>query len=453
MRSMVETQCNISSMELKEIMKNAGIVGAGGAGFPSYAKLADGADILVINGAECEPLLYTDYVLLQKEMPMVLAGIKAVLDYAKIPQGLLCVKDHTAKRLRLEDGARLSERIILKVLPDVYPMGDEISLIYQATGRVVRPGNLPITAGVIVYNVETMYNVAMAIKRSAPVTMKWVTIGGDIPQPIVVKVPIGIPVSELLEKNSIIIPEEYVVLDGGPSMGKVINPDTAVITKTTKSLLILPPTVPAVESKFLDGEKSIARAETACCQCTRCTDLCPRHLLGYPLEPHKMVRTAKGAATISPEMVITATLCCGCGLCETLACCQGISPRAVINEYKSLLAKNKMRYVGKEDVFPAPEREYRMIPSERWASVLGVARFDKMAKYVGEDNNFSRAEIYLRQHIGAPSVPCVADGDRVEKGDVIAQSADGLSLPQHATMDGIVTVYEGTKIIIDKVNE
>ena len=86
-------------MDLKELMQEAGIVGAGGAGFPSYAKLADGADTLVINGAECEPLLYTDYVLLQKEMPMVLTGIKAVLEYAKIPRALLCVKEHTAKRL------------------------------------------------------------------------------------------------------------------------------------------------------------------------------------------------------------------------------------------------------------------------------------------------------------------------------------------------------------------
>lgn len=438
-------------MELKEIMKEAGIVGSGGAGFPSYAKLADGADTLVVNGAECEPLLYTDYILLQKEMPMVLAGIRAVLDHAKIPQALLCVKEHTAKRLHLTDGLRLADRITLKILPDVYPMGDEISLIYQATGRVVRPGNLPITAGVIVYNVETLYDVAQAVKFSAPVTMKWLTVAGAVAEPIVVKVPIGTPVAALFEKNSITVPEGYVVLDGGPSMGKVIDPETAVVTKTTKGFLILPPNVPAVESKFIDGEKSVARAETACCQCTRCTDMCPRWLLGYPLEPHKMVRTAKGAATIMPEMVLTATLCCGCGLCETLACCQGISPRAVINEYKLLLAKNKMRYVGKEDVFPAPEREYRMVPSERWASVLGVAKFDKVAKYIGEQTDFPRVEIYLRQHIGAPSVPCVADGDMVKKGDMIARSAEGLSVPQYATADGKATVYEGTKIIIDRV--
>jgi len=439
-------------MNLKEIMREAGIVGGGGAGFPSYAKLADGADTLVVNGAECEPLLYTDLVLLQKEMPMVLAGIAAVLDYAKIPRALLCVKDHTAKRLRLTDGTKLAGNIILKVLPDVYPMGDEISLIYQATGRVVKPGNLPITAGVIVYNVETLYNVAQMVKKSAVLTEKWVTIAGDTPEAIVVKVPIGVSVASLFEKNSIIVPEGYVVLDGGPSMGKVIDPESAVVTKTTKGLLILPPNVPAVESKFLDGEKSIARAETACCQCTRCTDMCPRALLGYPLEPHKMVRTAKGVAEILPQMVLTANLCCGCGICETLACCQGISPRAVINEYKALLAKNKMRYVAKEDVEPMPEREYRMVPSERWASVLGIAKFDKVAKYVGRQTDFDRVEIYLRQHIGAPSVACVADGDFVNVGDKIAEAAEGLSLPQYATISGRVTLFDGVKIVIDKVD-
>ena len=436
-------------MELKELMKESGIVGAGGAGFPSYAKLADGADTLVVNGAECEPLLYTDYILLQKEMPMVLSGIQAVLDYAKIPCALLCVKEHTAVRLKLKDGTKLADRIILKTLPDVYPMGDEISLIYQATGRVVRPGNLPITAGVIVLNVETFYNIAVKLKRGKNLTEKYLTIAGNIPEAIVVKVPIGVTVAELFDKNSIIIPEGHIVLDGGPSMGKVIDPDSAVVTKTTKGLLILPENCEAAQSKFLDGDKSIARAETACCQCTRCTDMCPRHLLGYPLEPHKMVRTAKGAATVLPEMVISATLCCGCGICESLACCQGISPKAVINEYKALLAKNKLRYVGKEDVSPAQEREWRMVPSERWANVLGVARFDKVGKYIGEQTSYARVEILLRQHIGAPSVPCVEDGTYVSKGDKIAEAAEGLSLPQYASISGKVSVYSD-RIIIEK---
>ena len=437
-------------MELKELMREAGIVGAGGAGFPSYAKLADGADTLVINGAECEPLLYTDYILLKKEMPMVLAGIAATLEYAHIPHALLCVKDHTAKKLKLADGTRLADKITLKILPDVYPMGDEISLIYQALGRVVKPGNLPITSGVIVFNVETMYNVAAALKKKENLTMKWLTIGGNVAEPIVVKVPIGTPIADLFEQNSIIVPEDHTVLDGGPSMGKIIDPENAVVTKTTKGLLILPNLSPAIESKYLDGKKSIARAETACCQCTRCTDMCPRNLLGYPLEPHKMVRTAKGVATVMPEMVLSATLCCGCGICETLACCQGISPKAVINEYKVLLAKNKMRFVARNEVEVSPEREYRMVPSERWANVLGIAKFDKVAKYIGEQD-YNHVEILLRQHIGAPSVTMVSDGDFVQKGDKIAEAADGLSLPQYASISGRVTVFEGEKIVIDKV--
>ena len=93
-----------------------------------------------------------------------------------------------------------------------------------------------------------------------------------------------------------------------------------------------------------------------------------------------------------------------------------------------------------------------MIPSERWASVLGVAKFDKLPKFIGEQKDFSRVEILLRQHIGAPSVPIVKDGDTVQKGDKIANSAEGLSLPQYASVSGTVTIEENVKIIIEKDN-
>ena len=112
-----------------------------------------------------------------------------------------------------------------------------------------------------------------------------------------------------------------------------------------------------------------------------------------------------------------------------------------------------MRFVGKDEVSPLPEREYRMIPSERWASVLGVAKFDKVAKFVGEQTDYKKVEILLRQHIGASSVPCVADGDFVEQGDKIADAADGLSLPQYASVSGIVRVFAGEKITINKVDD
>ena len=435
-------------MELIRLMKDAGIVGAGGAGFPSYAKIGEGADTLLVNGSECEPLLYTDYIILKREMDNVLFGVRAVLEATSIKKAVLAIKAHTAKRLSLSDGDELCPSVFVRVLPDVYPIGDEVSLIYQALGRLVAPGKLPISVGVIVYNVETMYNLAIAKKSGEGVTKKWITVGGSISSPTVIKAPVGTPVSSILKKLSITVGEEDAVIDGGPSMGKIINPDLATVTKTTSSLLILPRSTQAVESKLISDKMALSRAETACCQCTRCTDMCPRALLGYPLEPHRMVRTAMGAVEASPVMVLSATLCCGCGICESLACSQGISPKAVINNYKALLAKNKMRYTENGNIEPHPARDYRMIPSDKWAYTIGVKRYDRVCEYGGELSDFDRVRIPLNRHIGAPSIPSVKDGDRVKVGDLVAVAADGLSVNQHASLSGRVSVGMN-EIIID----
>ena len=437
-------------MDLKNLMKECGIVGAGGAGFPSYAKLADGADTLVVNGSECEPLLYTDYIILKREMPLVLEGVRAVVEYCKISRAILSVKEHTAKKLSLADGELLSYGVRVKVLPNVYPIGDEVGLIYQTTGRVVRPGNLPISSGCVVFNVETMYNLGRAIRYGESVTRKWLTVGGDVPTPTVVRVPIGASVSELLCRLGVEVDDDHTVIDGGPSMGKIINPELAVVTRTTKSILVLPNDIQAVSTKLINEKGATARAETACCQCTRCTDMCPRHLLGYPLEPHKMVRTAMGAASYLPELVKTATLCCGCGICESLACSQGISPRAVINNYKALLAKNKMKYISNAEVYATPERDYRMIPSDRWAATLGVKRFDRVAVWGGELDGFDRVSIPLGRFIGTPAVPSVKDGDIVSVSDSVGISAPGLSVGSAASISGRVTLGDGA-VIIDKI--
>ena len=157
-----------------------------------------------------------------------------------------------------------------------------------------------------------------------------------------------------------------------------------------------------------------------------------------------------GAVVTMPQMVLSATLCCGCGICENLACSQGISPKAVINNYKELLAKNKMRYVAEEDVLPKEERDYRMIPTKRWARDLGVDRFDRVAVWGGEIRDFDRVELALGKYIGTPSVPSVRDGSIVQVGDIVASASAALSVPQHASIHGRVTVTD-KKIIIDRV--
>ena len=436
-------------MDLKELLREAGVVGAGGAGFPSYAKIAEGADTLLINAAECEPLLFTDFVLLQEELETVADGARILANALGVQSVFLAIKGHRAEKLGLEDGEEIASGVKVSILPDVYPMGDEISLIYQVTGRLVQPGQLPITRGVVVYNVETLYNVSRAYRQGCPVTEKWLTVAGDLPEgkSAVVRVPIGMRVSELFDRLGITVPETHALLDGGPSMGRIVSPKKAVVTKTTKALLVLPRTVPAVTVKLRPLDRHITVANAVCCQCSSCTEMCPRALLGYPLEPHRLVRASREVVEAFPAQFTTAALCSGCGICEISACGQYISPRAVIAHQKKVLAKNKLRFKAEKQYTPDPTRDTRMVPSARWRSLLGVARFHHLPPYVG-GIDAKEASLPLGTHVGAPSVPLVKVGDTVRAGEKIAEAADGLSVAQHAPFDGQVVSVDSRAVRI-----
>ena len=437
--------------DLKQLLKDNGVVGAGGAGFPSYCKLAEGADTLLINAVECEPLLYTSYTLMQERIRDIIIGMRAVMEYANIPRGLLAVKDYRAKKLGYSDGQELAPGVFIKYIPNVYPMGDEINLIYTATGRVVPPGQLPITRGVIVFNTETIYNIGLVVQFNQPVTKTYLTISGDTDKAYCVKVPVGMKIAEVLKIMNVKVPDTHVVIDGGPSMGTVVNLATDVVKKPCSGLLILPKTIPAVANKLRTKEDNFRRASSVCCQCNRCTDMCPRHLLGYPLEPHKMVRSTLSAAMADPELIKTATMCCGCDICSTLACCQEISPMQIIKEYKGILAKNRMKYVAdpNEQFTPSPDRQARMVSAGKWKEVLGVAKYDKFPPiYVEEKLKATEVFVPMSQHIGAPAIPVVAVGDVVEENQMIAKAAEGLSVPHFAPISGRVTYVDAKTIVI-----
>ena len=436
--------------ELKTLLQKAGVVGAGGATFPTYVKLAPGADTLVINAADCEPLLYTDLTLMERYMDKALSGIRTVMDAAGIPQALIGVKESKGKVLHWSQGQELAPGIKACLLPDVYPMGDEINLIYEATGRIVPPGKLPITVGVIVMNLETVYNVHLACHENRPVTEKWLTINGNV-SPVVICVPLGVRVQDVFRRLGIKVPDNHIVIDGGPSMGRIIDLHTAIVTKATKGLLILPRTIPAVIAKERPMRQQLTMASSACCGCSRCTDLCPRNLLGYPLEPHKHVRVTANSEHIQPEAVLSASLCCACGICEIAACCQYISPRAVIAEHKGVLAQAKMRFTAQDDAkyVASPERASRMMSSQRWMQYLGVDRYTAHPECDPIKMNFDRVEIRLSQHIGAPSVAQVTVGNPVSVGQMIAAPAGGLSVAQHASIDGTVVAVDANRIVIE----
>ena len=440
--------------DIKAVLRAAGIVGAGGAGFPSYAKLADGADTLIVNGSECEPLLHTDYEIIKQHIREVVAGAEMIAGALGIKRVIFAVKEHTSHGLGLTGGQVLGELTTVHLLPNMYPMGDEITLIYEATGRLVPPSSLPISVGVIVFNTETVYNLYRAATLGEPVTEKWLTVAGDIPdnRAYVVRVPIGMRVDELFAALDVEVPATHRLLVGGPSMGRVANPATEVITKTTKGLLILPADIPAVATKIASLDVQTRRASSACCQCTRCTDMCPRQLLGYPLEPHRMVRSATSVEEIDPALYTAATLCCGCGICEIAACCQDISPRAVIYEMKRKLAEKRLRYTPEPGATftPDPTRPYRQMPIPRWKRLLGVTPFDRKQNYTEGLPAPRTVEILTAQHIGAPSLPIVKAGDTVTRGQLIAEAAEGLSVPQFASIDGRVTFVDATRVIIER---
>ena len=436
--------------ELKKIVADAGCVGAGGAGFPSAVKLAEGADTLMINAAECEPLLYTDYTLMKLYLEDVTAGAEAVVEATAMKQALLGVKLHTADRLGLTYGQKLSAHVAVKCLPNVYPMGDEIILIYQALGRIVPPGQLPLTVGVIVMNSETLYNVCHALRDGTPVIHKWITVNGKVDRPFVTVVPVGTPVRELMDHFGFSVPEDCVMLDGGPAMGPIINPETAVITKTTKGLLILPKDIPAIRSKLASNRTIMTHASGNCCQCSLCTDMCPRALIGYPLRPHRIVRHSLSMMEENPESFTEASVCCGCGVCELTACCQGISPRRVYQQVKGILAKNKLRYEYKgEALTPDPHRDYRLLPSDRFMQRIGVAAFDTgIPEFIPQEYVPAKVILPLRQHVGAPAVAQVAVGDTVSAGQCVAAANGVISANIHASVHGVVEAVTASNITI-----
>lgn len=439
----------MSITEIKALLQNAGIVGAGGAGFPTYAKLSDEADLLCVNCSECEPLMYTDFILNREEMAKIVKGAELIMAATNIKHTYLAIKVHRAEALGYADGQVLGENVSIKYLPSVYPIGDEIGLIYETTGRLIKAGNLPITAGVIVMNAETVYNAHEAIVSGKPLVEKWLTIAGDIPEKFTLKAPLGMRVSDIFKQLGIKVDSDHLIIEGGPSMGSISSPDRAVIKKTTKSILILPKTTRCVENKQSNIDDMLRRAASACCGCTRCTEMCPRYQLGYPLEPHKLIRAAlNSAAEDYPELIATASLCCSCGVCAEV-CCQDISPKDVILNLKKILAKNKIKFVADKDYPVNPDRPYRMIKSSKWKDMLGVLKFDAIPTYIPKKLTAQRVEIPTSQHIGAPSVPCVNVGDTVNEGDMIATAGQGLSVPQYASISGKVVSCDPTKIVIE----
>ena len=426
-----------------------GIVGAGGAGFPTYAKLNNKAETILLNCAECEPLLRLHRQLLKFHAPVIIEAFDKTREILGAEEGIVCIKDHYKGAIEAVT-ALLPKypKLKIKILPIVYPTGDEVVMIYEATGKVVRPGGLPIEQGIAVFNVETMYNAYNAL-HGEPLTSKLVTIAGEVKNPMTVRVPIGVSLKELVEIAGGETIEDYVYWTGGPMMGD-IEPVFAPVTKTTNSVFVLPADHYLVRRFKSDYKVETARAAASCCQCKLCTDLCPRNNLGHPIEPHKIMLAAACNNFKDVSAFMNTFYCSACGICEMYACPQGLSPRKLIQEVKTALKANGV--TPNKDVKASkvsPVREYRKIPLDRLVSRLAVKKYQTNAPLDNQlIGGFKVVNIPTRMHIGAPSIPVVKFGDRVEKGQMIAKAAEGLSVNIHASISGLVIGVDDKLITI-----
>ena len=326
-------------------------------------------------------------------------------------------------------------------------MGDEVVLIYEATGRVVRPGGLPIECGVAVFNVETLYNVYRAVWEHHPVTDKCVSVVGEVERPITVRVPIGTRIRDVVAMAGAITTAHPVYLLGGPMMGG-FGSDYQPVTKTTNAVIVLPQDHSLVYKKRPNVANAIARAASSCCQCETCTDLCPRHALGHPIQPHLFMRAAANRDFQSTEPFVNTMFCSSCGLCELYSCPQGLSPRSIMAEYKGGLRKAGVKPPRVEAAPVSPAREYRRAPEARLEARLGLDVYDKEAPLDDAIRGAGSVKIMLSQNIGAPAAAVVKEGDAVSVGDVVGRAADGLSVNIHASVSGKVTEVTERGIVI-----
>jgi electron transport complex protein RnfC len=265
-----------SKAELVEIIKEAGIVGLGGAGFPSHIKLNPPENkpinTVILNAAECEPYLTTDYRVLLEETDVLIEGLRIILVMHPNAKGIIAVEDNKHDAVKLIQGKiRDIPRVSVISVKTKYPQGAEKQLIYACTGRETPSGGLPMDVGCIVHNVDTVIAVQRAVRRGRPLMRRIVTLaGGAIKSPGNYKIRIGMKLSELVDKTGGLKSEPYKIISGGPMMGVAAFSSDIPIIKTSSAFL------------FLTEKEAALPPERPCIRCGKCVDHCPMWLL--PLE-------------------------------------------------------------------------------------------------------------------------------------------------------------------------
>jgi Na+-translocating ferredoxin:NAD+ oxidoreductase RnfC subunit len=425
-------------LDLSEKIFNAGIVGAGGAGFPTHIKAKSNVEFILANGAECEPLLHKDFEIMVNHAPEIVEGMKLMYESTKASKGYFGIKAKNAAAISAIEPHLENSNIEMSLLGDFYPSGDEYELVYHATKRLIPPKGLPLDVGCLVNNVETFYNVANAAK-DIPLTEKFICIAGAVKNPSSFFVPVGTKFRDIINFVGGSTVSDYGIFVSGILMGRLSFDLDEVITKTCAGLIILPKKHYLIDrmDRPIDSMNRIGKS--ACDQCSYCTEFCPRYLLGYDVQPHKVMRSLEFTKTGEKVWNQYADLCCSCGLCSLYACPEDLYPREACDQGKDYLRENSIKFVQTKELKVHPIKEGRRVPLKQLMKRMDVLGYDKPTPYRADFGVPNEVVIKLNQHIGAPANSIVNVGERVSKGDLIGKMDDGkLGANIHASIDGVI---------------
>jgi Na+-translocating ferredoxin:NAD+ oxidoreductase RnfC subunit len=419
-------------------LRECGVVGAGGAGFPTYVKAQSQVEYLIANGAECEPLIHKDAELMKHFPSEILSGMSTMMDATGAKTGKFGVKTKNAEAIEALRHSLQNDRIEFVLLGDFYPSGDEYELVYTATGRLIPPAGIPLNVGCVVNNVETLYKVHFS-GQDRPVTEKFLSVCGAVKEPKSFWVPIGTSFCDLLKIAGGATVQDFGIFISGIMMGTLTFDLDDVVTKTTGGLIVIPRDHYLMTRKTRSQDEMNHIGKSACDQCSYCTEFCPRYLLGYEVQPHKVMRSLGFTLTGGDIWNQWSELCCACGLCTLYACPEDLYPKEACDDGKKDRRAAGIKFVQQKPVEVHPMKEYRRVPLSQLRKRLQVEEYEGETPFQNVDFRPASVRIKLKQHAGQAAAAAVQEGRKVKKGQVIGRVEDSkLGANIHASIDGKV---------------
>jgi Na+-translocating ferredoxin:NAD+ oxidoreductase RnfC subunit len=424
---------------LSDQLRACGVVGAGGAGFPAHVKAQSRVEYVIANGAECEPLIHKDVELMKRYPREILRGLALMAEATGATRQVFGIKKKNAAAAEALAAEKNGSPWDFVMLGDFYPSGDEYELVYHATGRLIPPAGIPLQVGCVVNNVETLYNAHFA-SESVPVTQKFVTVCGEVAEPKTFWAPVGTPFRDLIAMAGGTKLHNPAIFVSGLMMGTLTFDPDEVVTKTTGGLIVLPGDHYLVTRRTRTQPEMNRIGKSACDQCSYCTELCPRYLLGYEVMPHKVMRGLGFTATGADLWNQWAELCCSCGICTLYACPEDLYPKEACDQAKVDRKAAGLKFVQQAPVQVHPMKEYRGVPLAQLRKRLQIEEYETATPFTEERPKPRWVRVKLKQHAGAPAVSQVEQGQRVSIGQLLGDVPEGaLGAAVHASIEGTVS--------------